>query len=108
MTVTSERKPYRSPEQQVADLQAKIASIQARAERRKARANPAVQQAIVAVRALDKGLAAATDATMKGALLEARTTLAACVAVSGVTLASSTTPTTPRKRRVREAKGEAA
>ena len=86
MTVSSERKPHRSPEEQVADLQAKIASIEARAERKRARANPTVKQAIVAVRALDKGVAVATDPEMKEALLGARSAIAAVVATTGVVL----------------------
>lgn len=103
MTVTQERKPHRSPQQQVADLQAKIASIEARAERKRARANPTVKQAIVAVRALDKGLAAATDPEMKEALEDARSTIAEVVATTGVVLKSkrlepsTETASAPRK-----------
>ncbi|MBI5362691.1 MAG: hypothetical protein HZA53_05895 [Planctomycetes bacterium] len=89
-------------------MQAKIASIEVRTKRREARANPAVKQAIVAVRAIDRGLAGASDTTMKGALLEARTTLAACVAVAGVTLAPTTVSAAPRKRRVRSEQVEEA
>lgn len=108
MTVSSERKAHRTPEEQVADLKAKIASIESRAARKRARANPAVKQAIVAVRAIDKGLAAATDAATKGALQESRATLAACVAVSGITLPPSTVPAAPRKRRSRAHREQAA
>jgi hypothetical protein len=54
---------------------------------------------IVAVKTIDKALAQATDATMKGALQEARVTLAACVAVEGVVLASSAGADGRRKRR---------
>lgn len=108
MNVNKERKPHRTPEEQLADLEAKIAGIKAREDRKKARANPAVKQAIVAVRAIDRGLAEGNDATIKVAMQEARTTLAACVAVSGVTLPSSTVPATPRKRRVRAEQVEAA
>ena len=86
MTVTNERKPHRTPEEQVADLQAKIASIEARAERKRARANPTVKAAITAVRVLDKGLAAATNSEMKEALQEARSAIAAVVATTGVGL----------------------
>ena len=86
MTVTQEGKPHRTPEEQVADLKTKIASIEARAERKRARANPTVKQAIVAVRALDKGVAVATDPEMKEALLEARSAIAAVVATTGVVL----------------------
>lgn len=102
------QRTYRTTDQQLADLEAKIAGIKAREERKKARNSPAVKQAIVAVRAIDRGLVEAADATLKAALQEARTTLAACVAVTGVTLPPSTVPATPRKRRTRTEQVEAA
>lgn len=98
MTSVHETKPKytrRNDDDRIAELQAKIASVKARAQRRKARAHPATRLAIAAVKLCDKALVQATDATMKAALQEARTTLAACVAAEGVVLAPSagTTPT---------------
>ena len=86
---------YRTSDQMVADLEAKIASIKARDQRRAARKNPAVQQAIVAVKAMDKSLASGADPVLKGALQEARVTLAAAVATTGVVLAESTRGAAP-------------
>lgn len=88
MTGTS--RTYRTSDQMVADLEAKIASIKARDQRRAARKTPSVQHAIVAVKAIDKSLASGADAVLKGALQEARVTLAAAVATTGVVLTEST------------------
>jgi hypothetical protein len=64
--------------------------IRVRDQRKRARANPATRLAIVAVKTLDKALSEATDPTLKGALQEARVTVAAAVATTGVVLAPST------------------
>ena len=85
----NDRKPNRTAEQQIADLQAEIEAIRIRDQRKRARANPATRLAIAAVKTLDKALSEATDPTMKGALQEARVTVAAAVATTGVVLAPS-------------------
>ncbi len=80
-TMTRKR---RTSEEQIADLESKIAVIKARSERRRARQNPAVRQVLFAVRALDKALANSKDQVLRRAAEDARTTLGACLAVSGV------------------------
>lgn len=80
----------RSTDERVAELEQRIAGIKARDARRKARKDPVVAQAVAAVKAIDRSLAAGPNAAMKGALVEARGTLSACVAVSGLVLPEST------------------
>lgn len=95
----SERK-YRTPEQMIADLETKIASIRGRAERKRARQNPAVKNAIMAVKLLDKAMAATNDPTLRAAFQDARMTLSASVAVEGVILPGSAAENArPRGRR---------
>jgi len=83
----------------IQDLETKIAAIKARDTRRRARAKPEVRFAIAATKALDKALGATTDATLRWAFQEARTTVAAAIAVEGVVLAGSTVERPGRKRK---------
>ena len=89
----------RTVDERVAELEAKIAGIKARDSKRKAKAKPEVRFAIAATKALDKALGATTDATLRKAFQEARTTVAAAVAVEGVVVAESTAGEKPRGRR---------
>ena len=79
----SSKRNRRSPEQLIADLKAKIASIQARAERQKAKKDPALRHMTAAVRSIDKALAETSDAATRKALDDVRSTLAACLSLSG-------------------------
>ena len=74
----------RTPEQQIRDLEAKIAGIKERAERKKIKKDPALRHVNAAARAIDKALAATTDAATKKGLTEARATLAAVLSLNGV------------------------
>lgn len=71
-------------EQRIADLEAKIQAIKARAERQKVRAKPEVKFLGMALRSLDKALNATEDAVIKKPLDEARTTVASCLALCGI------------------------
>ena len=55
------RKAHRTPEQIVADYEAKIEAVRARAAARQAKATPANQALIQAVKALDKAIAIAVE-----------------------------------------------
>lgn len=81
----------RSEEERVQELQAKIAAIQARGERKRARANPAVRQAVLAVKAIDKASSATSDATARKALEDAREPLSAWLTMEGLTLSTAAT-----------------
>ncbi|MBK7644983.1 MAG: hypothetical protein IPJ19_18385 [Planctomycetes bacterium] len=74
----------RSEEERIAALEKQIADLKSRAERKKARTNPAVRHTVAALRAIDKALSSTQDGTVRNALDEARATLSACLAVQGV------------------------
>jgi hypothetical protein len=82
---TKTKRTRRSPEQMIRDLEAKIRGIKERAERRKARRDPALRHVTAAVRSIDKAMRATTDVATRKALEQTRATLAACLAMSGVT-----------------------
>jgi len=69
----------------IEDLQQEIERIKTRAAQRKVRRDPALRHVTAAVRSIDKAMGATTDAATRNALDEARATLAACLAMSGVT-----------------------
>ena len=81
---------HRSEEDRIADLEAKIAAIRARAERKKVKRDPSLRHISAAVRSIDKALNESNDGAMRQALGEARSTLSACLSLSGVILSSGT------------------
>jgi predicted HTH transcriptional regulator len=78
------RRVRRDPEQLVADLQAKIEAIKARAVRRRRKANPAMRYTVAAVRNIDKAMSSATDQVLRRSLEEARGTLSAYLTLQGI------------------------
>src|SRR5262245_9179889 len=82
--ISTKKRVRRDAEQLIRDLEAKIVSIRARAERKKVKADPAMRHTAAAVKAIDKALAETKDATTRQALGEARSTLSACLALNGV------------------------
>lgn len=74
----------RTEEQRIADLEAKIAALKARAEAKKVKRDPALKHIAGALRAVDKALAGSDDAATRKALDEARSTLSACLSLHGV------------------------
>ena len=85
MTTTKvTKRKHRTPEQKIEDLQAEIERVKQRAAMKEARADPAVAEAIKAVRFLNKAHAAASDAGLKEALTEARGALNAFLESKGV------------------------
>ena len=73
----------RTPEQLIADLEAKIQQVKARAAQAKVKKDPALRHINGAVRSIDKALGATKDAVARQALNEARATLAACLSLNG-------------------------
>ena len=73
----------RSEEERIADLERRIASLRAQAERKKLRRDPAIRHMTAAVRSIDKALAESRDAATRQALEEARSALSACLALAG-------------------------
>jgi hypothetical protein len=80
---SEKKRTRRTPEQQIADLQAEIERVKHRAEQRKAKKDPTLRHVTAGMRSIDKALKASSDAATRNALNEARATLAACLAMSG-------------------------
>ena len=78
----------RTPEQIIAELEARIASVKRRAETQKVKKNPAMRHLSGAIRSIDKALAATQDSATRAAVGEARTALAAVLTLNGVVVAS--------------------
>ena len=83
-----QKRTRRTPEQIIAELEARIASVKRRAETQKVRKNPAMRHLAGAIRSIDKALAATQDAATRAAVGEARTALAAVLTLNGVVVAS--------------------
>lgn len=81
-------KNRRTTEQIVADLEAKIAALKAKAARKQLKANPAVRHTTAAIRSIDKAIDETTAPSMRKALQDARSTLSACLAVDGIVVAN--------------------
>lgn len=74
----------RTAEERIQELEAKIAGIKARAERKKVRANPTVKHMAHALKSIDGALNSTEDVALRGALDEARSTVASCLGLCGV------------------------
>ena len=98
MAKTQKTRAQRTPEQMIADLEAKIAAVKRRAERQKVKRDPALRHINAAVKSIDKALAASSDAATRKALDEARATLGACLALSGAAVPSGRGTLVPRAR----------
>lgn len=97
---------HRSVDARVAELEEKIAAIKARAASKQAKANPAGKALLVAVKAIDKALTAASEAKNEelGRALEAsRAPLSEQVVAMGIRL-----PDAKAKRIGRRKKSESA
>ena len=75
--------PQRSAEDRIRALEAQIDALKQRKARKQQHRDPALKQMHAAVRSIDKALAASTDHAAREALGEARTTLMACLAMTG-------------------------
>ena len=96
---TMTKRARRSEEQRIADLEAKIAELKARAERKKAKRSPGLRHIVAALRSTDKALAESDDNATRRALDEARANLSACLALHGVANKSVPSLGGPRGRR---------
>src|SRR5687768_6680114 len=99
------KKTHRSVDARVAELEAKIAGIKARAAAKEAKSTDNGKALLVAVKALDKATAVATEARNDGlvrALEASRAPLSEQLVSMGIRLPD------PKSRRGRRRKGEAA
>jgi hypothetical protein len=83
-TAEDTKRIRRTDERLIADLEAKIAALKARAAQKKAKRSPALAYTIKAVKSIDAAMAASEDSAMRRALDEARATLSACLALHGL------------------------
>lgn len=104
MSPTRKKRARRSPEQLIADLQARIETIKSKAERQQAKRDPALRHVASAVRSIDKALAETSDKVLRAALNEAHLTLGSCLTASG--MAPPRSGAKPRGRRARGAASE--
>jgi predicted transcriptional regulator len=102
MTTAVSKRNRRTPEQLIADLQARIDAIKARAEQRKAKKSPALRYMLSALKSIDKAMAETDDGATRKALDEVRATLSACLSLSGVSAASKAAAQDRRGRRSSE------
>ena len=88
-TTTTKKKTrnQRTPAQIVADLEAKIADVKARAAAKQAKQNPEAKSFMIAVKAIDKALDAATDEETSRALEAARAPLSTRMVEMGLRVA---------------------
>jgi len=75
----------KTTEQKIADLEAKIQSLKAKAERKKIAKNPVIKPLNAALSYIDKALNATSDAVLREPLDEARATVSSCLGLLGVT-----------------------
>src|SRR5688572_27705792 len=68
----------------IAELEARIASVKRRAETQKVKKDPALRHVSLAVRSMDKAMAASQNAATRTAVGEARSALAAVLTLNGV------------------------
>ncbi|MBM3988213.1 MAG: hypothetical protein FJ294_09690 [Planctomycetes bacterium] len=80
-----------TPEDQIAALERKIQNIKKKAEEKRLKANPAVKHIRAALKAVDKGMGACSEAAIRKELGEARATLVACLSLTsaGAAMVSS-------------------
>ncbi len=89
------RSKRRGVEQRIADLEAKIASIKEQEARKQAKADPALRHVAAALKSIDKALAAVKDSVTKTALNQARSSLGACLGMSGSVIVPARTRRSP-------------
>jgi hypothetical protein len=88
----------RSEEVRIAELEAKIAALQRRAEAKKVRKDPALKHMGAALRSVDKALAESQDQATRTALDEIRSTLSACLSLNGSAPKDDRGALTPHRR----------
>lgn len=89
------RRKRRSPEEMIADLEAKIREVKARAAAKELKASPSAKAARAAVKAIDKALDIAAEEGenhLRHALADARKPLAAHLEQQGIKLPKARVP----------------
>lgn len=79
----------RGEDQLIADLQAKIEDLKARAATKAAKRDPTYRYVNKAIKSIDAAMSATSDQALRTALQEARVTLSACMQLKGVLMPQS-------------------
>jgi hypothetical protein len=87
---------HRPEQERIEVLEAEIERLKQRKARKQQHRDPALKQMQAAVRSIDKALAASSDHATRAALGEARTTLAACLALTSATPRGTLVPQATR------------
>lgn len=74
----------RSEADRIAELESRIAQLKARMDEKKVKKDPALRHVTKAVKAIDAAAAETRDVPLRNALESARSTLAACLSLTGV------------------------
>lgn len=80
----AKKRVRRDGEELIKGLEAKIAEIKARAEKKRAKANPTTRYVIAAIRNMDKAMGATEDQVLRKTLEEARGVLGAYLTLQGI------------------------
>jgi hypothetical protein len=91
----------RTDEQLIADLEARISGLKARAAQKRVKKSPTISHMVRAMKSLDAAMASSEDGATRRALDDARSTLTACLAIHGVL-----TPNGGTERRTRRSSEE--
>src|SRR5262245_6321443 len=93
----------RTSDQMIADLEAQIAKVKARAAARAVKASPSSSAALKAVKALDKAIEVADAADLRTLLVTAREPLAEHLAAQGLRLSKAARATRGPRARAKSA-----
>jgi hypothetical protein len=88
-TMAPRKYTRRGEDQLIADLQAKIEHLKARAATKAAAKDPTFRYVSKAIKAIDAAMAATGDQALRIALQEARATLSACMQLKGILMPQS-------------------
>ncbi len=86
----------RSEADRIAELEARIHHLKARMEEKKVKKDPALKYVTKAVKAIDDAAAETRDVPLRQALESARSTLAACLSLTGVVMPQQQQSRRPR------------
>ena len=92
------KRPRRTADQRIADLQVEIERIKARAAQQMIKKDPALRHMSGAVRSIDRALGETKDNATRMALTEARTSLSACLTLNGAVPVSGLGAVTAKSR----------
>ena len=97
--MSTKKRHRRTPQEMIADLEAQIARVKARAERQKAKKDPSLRYMSSALRSIEKALDFSEDVATRQGLDEARATLTAVLTLNGALAPAGGGRAAQRRRR---------